>query len=172
MKSIVNSRPSKALRSLIRQMERIPHGLIAFVSRFSVAATFWKSGQTKIEGFSLDIVSGTAHFGWPTLSESAVYLFEEEYRLPLIPPETAAYMAAFGEHVFPALLLIGLATRLSAVGLLIMTITIQVFVYPDAYPTHGLWAAALLYIIARGPGVFSIDHIISRNDPRPAPLLS
>ncbi|MEN0106037.1 MAG: DoxX family protein, partial [Pseudomonas sp.] len=85
-----------------------------------------------------------------------------EYNLPLIPPEAAAYMATFCEHVFPVLILLGLATRFSALALLGMTLTIQLFVYPDAYPTHGTWAAVLLYLMARGPGVLSIDHLLAR----------
>jgi putative oxidoreductase len=91
-----------------------------------------------------------------------VALFQDEYKLPLIPPELAAPMAAFAEHLFPLLLLIGLGTRLSAFGLLGMTLVIQVFVYPGAYATHGTWAALLLYLISRGPGAFSIDHLIAR----------
>lgn len=74
----------------------------------------------------------------------------------------AAYLAAFAEHFFPILILIGFATRFSALALLGMTLTIQLFVYPDAYPTHGTWAAVLLYLMARGPGKLSIDHLIAR----------
>jgi putative oxidoreductase len=66
------------------------------------------------------------------------------------------------EHVFPFLLLIGLATRFSALALLGMTLVIQLFVYPDAYATHGTWAALLLYLMARGPGALSIDHWLAR----------
>ena len=71
-------------------------------------------------------------------------------------------MAAFAEHLFPLLILIGLATRFSAAALLVMTLTIQLLVYPDAYPTHGVWAAVLIFLMAKGPGVFSLDHLISR----------
>ena len=143
-------------------LSRIPDSLIALVSRFSIAAVFWKSGQTKIEGLAIDIISGDFQFGWPRLSDSAVALFQDEYRLPLIAPELAAPMAAVAEHVFPILILLGLATRFSALALLIMTLTIQVFVYPDAYPTHGVWAAVLLAVIARGPGAISLDHWLER----------
>jgi putative oxidoreductase len=94
-----------------------------------------------------------------------VDLFRDEYRLPLIPPEIAAPLAAFAEHFFPILILLGLATRLSALGLLGMTMTIQLFVYPDAYPTHGTWAAVLLYLMVHGPGKLSLDHWISRRYP-------
>jgi putative oxidoreductase len=138
--------------------ERIPHALVAFVARFSIAAVFWSSGQTKVEGFVLDLVSGEFALGWPRLSASALALFQDEYKLPFIPPELAAPMAAFAEHLFPLLILVGLATRLSALALLVMTLVIQVFVYPGAYATHGTWAALLLYLMARGPGALSLDH--------------
>lgn len=146
----------------IAQFERTPYGLIALLGRFSIAAIFWKSGQTKVQGFSLDIVAGEFRFGLPQLSDSAVFLFQEEYRLPLLAPELAAMMGATAEHVFPALILIGLATRVSALALLIMILTIQLLVYPDAYPTHGVWATVLLLLMAKGPGGVSVDHFISR----------
>ena len=149
-------------RRLISLFDRIPHSLIAFLGRFSIAATFWQSGQTKVEGFAIDLIHGQFEFGMPHLSESAVDLFRDEYALPFIPPEWAAHMAATAEHVFPVLLLIGMGTRYSALALLGMTFVIQTFVYPNAYPTHGIWAAVLLYLIARGPGVFSVDHLLSR----------
>ena len=141
---------------------RIPDTLIAVVARFSIAAVFWNSGQTKVQGLVVNFVSGDFALGWPRLSDSALVLFQEEYKLPFVPPELAAPMAAFAEHLFPLLLLFGLATRFSALALLGMTLVIQVFVYPDAYATHGTWAALLLYLMARGPGVFSIDHLLAR----------
>lgn len=144
-------------------MNRIPHGLIALLGRFSIAAVFWKSGQTKVEGLAIDLIEGMFQIGWPRLSDSALALFREEYRLPLIPPELAAPLAAFAEHLFPILLLVGLATRFSALALLGMTAVIQIFVYPAAYPTHGTWAAVLLYLVARGPGALSLDHAIARH---------
>jgi putative oxidoreductase len=143
-------------------MERIPNTLLALVARFSIAAVFWKSGQTKIQGFAVDIVNSEFTLGWPRLSDSAVGLFKDEYRLPLIPPEIAATLAATAEHLFPLLILLGLATRLSALALLGMTLTIQLFVYPDAYPTHGTWAAVLLYLMVHGPGKLSLDCWVAR----------
>lgn len=125
----------------------IPQDLIAFVARLSIAGTFWRSGQTKVEGLQV--------------TDSAIYLFETEYRLPLLDPRLAAHLAALAEHLFPALLVIGLASRLSALALLGMTLVIEIFVYPDAWPTHGTWAACLLIIIARGPGRLSLDHWIT-----------
>lgn len=150
------------LGGVIARFSRIPDTLIALIGRFSIAAIFWKSGQTKIEGFAVDLVAGEFQFGWPQLSDSALELFRSEYRLPLLPPELAAPLAAFGEHLFPLLILIGLATRFSALALLVMTLTIQIFVYPDAYPTHGVWATVLLVLIARGPGAISLDHWLFR----------
>lgn len=157
-----DSRLGTAVRRAIALAERIPHTLIAAVARFSIAAVFWKSGQTKVEGFALDLVDGTVMLGWPRLSDSAVALFRDEYRLPFVAPEVAAPLAAFAEHLFPLLVLVGLATRLSAAALLGMTLVIQFFVYPGAYPTHGVWAAVLLLLIARGPGKLSVDAWIVR----------
>jgi putative oxidoreductase len=137
---------------------RIPYSLIALLARFSVAGVFWRSGQTKVEGFALDIVDGHFQLGVPRLSDNAVALFRDEYRLPLLPPELGAQLAAFGEHALSALLLLGLATRLSAAGLLAMTAVIQLLVYPGAWPTHGTWAALLLMLMAMGPGRISLDR--------------
>ncbi|MCF8198430.1 MAG: DoxX family protein [Sulfuritalea sp.] len=150
------------IRNVIDLLTHIPDSLIAFVGRFSVAAIFWKSGQTKVQGFAIDIINGEFQFGIPRLSDSVVDLFRDEYRLPLVPPELAAPAAAFAEHLFPLLILVGLATRFSALALLVMTMTIQLLVYPDAYPTHGVWATVLIFLIARGPGKLSLDHLIGR----------
>jgi putative oxidoreductase len=146
----------------IALLERIPQSLIAFIARFAIAAVFWKSGQTKIEGLAIDLIDGTFQLGWPRLADSTIPLFTSEYHVPLLSPEIAAHIAAFAEHFFPVLILVGFATRFSAMALLGMTLTIQLFVYPDAYPTHGTWAAVLLYLMATGPGKLSIDHLIAR----------
>jgi putative oxidoreductase len=110
---------------------------------------FWQSGATKVAGWHLK----------PTTIE----LFQNEYQLPLIDPTIAAYIAAFAEHVFPILLMIGLATRFAAMALLIMTAVIEIFVYPASWPIHGVWAACFIIIIARGPGVLALDHLIARH---------
>ncbi|MBL8329499.1 MAG: DoxX family protein [Rubrivivax sp.] len=140
-------------------LSRTPESAIALLGRFSVAAVFWASGQTKIEGLSLDLVAGRFEWGWPQLAPGAVDLFRDEYRLPLLAPETAATLAALGEHVLPLMLLLGLGTRLAALGLLLMTAVIQFAVYPSAYATHGVWAAVLLWLVARGPGAVSLDRL-------------
>ena len=160
--------PARAIGAYMDACRRIPEDLIQLLARVSIAATFWLSGQTKIEGFVLDPIGLQAQFGWPHLSDTAVELFRSEYALPLLPPDLAALMAATSEHVFSLLLLIGLATRLSATALLGMTLVIEIFVYPAAWPTHGLWAALMLYVMARGPGRFSIDGLIARRGATPA----
>ncbi len=160
--SDATSKVTALIERLIAMFGCIPDWLIAAVGRFSIAAVFWKSGQTKVQGFAIDLINGELHLGWPYLSDSAIDLFKTEYRLPFIPAELAAPMAAFAEHFFPILILFGLATRFSALALLGMTLVIEIFVYPDAYPTHGTWAAILLYLIAKGPGKVSIDHWIAR----------
>jgi putative oxidoreductase len=135
----------------LRAFGMIPHSLIALTARLSIASVFWASARTKV-------AEGT----WFTLSDNAVYLFREEYKLPLIPPEIAAHLALFNEHVMAALLVIGLASRFAALVLLGMTLVIQIFVYPDAYSVHGPWAVCLLYIMARGAGVVSLDNLLKR----------
>lgn len=154
--------PLRLLTGFNAWLSRIPDSAIALLGRFSIAAVFWLSGQTKVEGLAIDLVQGKFQLGWPKLTDGAVFLFQTEYALPLIPPHWAALAAATAEHVLPVLILIGLATRLSALGLLVMTLVIEVFVYPDAYPTHGVWATVLLVLAARGAGVLSVDHWLAR----------
>ena len=110
----------------------------------------------------IDFVEGTFQLGLPRLSESAVDLFRDEYQLPLLAPELGATLAALGEHALPLLILLGLGTRFAALGLLVMTAVIQLLVYPGAWPTHGVWAAVLLWLMALGPGVVSLDHWLAR----------
>ncbi|WP_017255396.1 DoxX family protein [Pseudomonas tolaasii] len=153
---------SNPINQVIALFEKIPYSLIAFLARFSIAAVFWKSGQTKVENFAIDLVSGTFQLGAPRLAPSTIPLFQSEYHVPLLSPEVAAHLSAFAEHFFPALILIGFATRFSALALIGMTLTIQLFVYPEAYPTHGTWIAILLLLVAKGPGCLSIDHLIAR----------
>jgi putative oxidoreductase len=150
------------ITGLVSWLQRIPHSVIALLGRLGIGTTFWLSGQTKIEGLVLDPLNMQVEFGWPHVSEGALELFRSEYALPLLQPEFAATLAAASEHVFPLLLVIGLGSRFAALALLGMTAVIQVFVYPDAWPTHAIWAACMLYLVARGPGVLSIDHLLSR----------
>jgi len=137
-----------AILAVTTILDKIPQSLISLAARIFPAAVFWRSGQTKVEGFHI--------------TDSAIDLFRDEYALPLIDPELAAKIAAFSEHFFPVLLVIGLASRLAALALLGMTTVIEIFVYPDAWPEHGVWATCFLIVIARGPGIFSLDHFLAR----------
>ncbi|MDP2358943.1 MAG: DoxX family protein [Beijerinckiaceae bacterium] len=152
----------RALGLLDRVFAHIPQDLLAALARFSIAAVFWKSGQTKVDNFSIDIIDGRFSVGVPRFAEATIDLFKEEYRLPILPPELAAFAATVAEHVFPVLILLGLATRLSAFALLIMTLVIQIFVYPGAYALHGVWAVCLLYLMREGAGRASLDYLIHR----------
>ena len=145
-----------------RLLSRMPELLPALLARLSIAMVFWSSGQTKIQGLVLNPSSGEFQLGWPQFAPSTLYLFREEYALPLLPVELAAWLATVAEHLFPLLLLLGLATRFSALALLIMTAVIQLFVYPGAWATHALWASVLLYLMLRGPGRLSLDHWLKR----------
>jgi len=143
--------------SLYRRFARLasvllPDALLRLIARLGIAAVFFLSGRTKVEGLL-------------TLTDSTYALFESEYALPLIPPNVAAVAATWSEHLFPVLLVLGLGTRISALALLVMTATIQIFVYPDAWPTHLSWAAILLPLVARGGGTLSIDALFARRQP-------
>jgi putative oxidoreductase len=127
----------------------LPASVLLLVQRLGIAAIFFLSGRTKVEG-------------WFTISDSAYELFRTEYAGVPLPPELAAVMATTAEHLFPVLLVLGLSTRLSALALLGMTLTIQIFVYPDAWPTHLSWAGLLLPLVAMGGGRFSLDHLLTR----------
>ncbi len=127
----------------------LPETVLLLVARLGIAAVFFQSGRTKVEGLL-------------TITDSTYYLFETDYKLPLVPPHLAAHMATYSEHLFPILLILGLGTRFAALGLLGMTTVIEVFVYPDAWPTHLSWAAILLPLIAKGGGALSLDRLLRR----------
>ncbi|MGD8422577.1 MAG: DoxX family protein [Methyloceanibacter sp.] len=132
-----------------RLAERIPYSLVALVARFAVAAVFWRSALTKVDE-SFQVKSTT------------FFLFKEEYKVPIIPPDIAAYLATYQELIGAVLLVIGLATRLTALSFIGMVAIIQVFVYPSGWPEHLLWFALLFLLVARGPGAISVDHLIWR----------
>jgi putative oxidoreductase len=134
---------------IARLGEKIPDWVLPLIARLGVAAVFFQSGRTKVDGL--------LH-----LKPSAVDLFATEYRVPLLPPDLAAHLAAYSEHLFPLLLVLGLFTRASALALLGMVLVIQTFVYPDAWPTHLSWAGLLIPLIARGGGAVSLDHWLKR----------
>ena len=117
------------------------------LARLGIAAVFFQSGRTKVEGL-LTITDGTYE------------LFRTEYALPLVDPVVAAHAATYSEHLFPILLVLGLLTRTAALALLGMTAVIEVFVYPDAWPTHLSWAALLLPLVVRGGGNWSLDQAL------------
>jgi putative oxidoreductase len=133
--------PARALALL----ERIPVALPQLLFRTGMALVFWRSAQSKLAS-------------WDT----TILLFQEEYKVPLLPPETAAYLATAVELTAPILLMLGVATRLGAAAMLGMALVIQLLVYPQNYPDHLLWAGPLLYLILRGPGVLSLDHLIRK----------
>lgn len=124
----------------------IPQDLVALAARAFPAVVFWQSARTKVEGLSI--------------KDQTFFLFEHVYALPIIPPAWAAVLATLAEHILPVLLILGLMSRASALGLLVMTTVIQIFVFPGAWVTHGLWAVALLVVLARGPGRLSVDHLL------------
>ena len=129
---------------------RIPLDLIILLARICVGTVFLRSGLLKVKGWT----AGT------TLA-----LFESEYPLPVIPPETAAYLATAAELSLPILLFAGLLTRFAALGLLIMTLVIQIFVYPNAFDTHGTWAVAFLLLMKYGAGRLSLDYLLFGDKP-------
>ena len=126
----------------------VPNWLPPLVARLGIAAVFLQSGRTKVEGLL-------------TITPGAYQLFEEEYKLPLLSPDVAAHLATYAEHLFPILLAFGLFTRLSSAALLVMTLIIEIFVYPAAWPTHLSWAGLLLPLLARGGGALSVDRLLN-----------
>ena len=133
--------PARALALL----ERVPVALPQLLFRAGMGLVFWRSAQSKL-------------VSWDT----TITLFQEEYKVPLLPPEIAAYLATTVELTTPILLVLGLATRLGAAAMLGMALVIQLLVYPQNYPDHLLWSGPLLYLILRGPGVLSLDHLIRK----------
>jgi putative oxidoreductase len=131
---------------------RLSEGLTLLLVRLALAGIFWRSGRTKV-------VEGS----WLEISDTTYLLFSEEYKGVPIPVEWAAPMATYAEHLFPLLLVLGLATRLSALALIGMTLVIQIFVYPEAWwPVHSLWVALGAVLVVRGGGLFSLDHLAAR----------
>lgn len=136
---------------LIEQISaRLPECLVLLLVRVALAGIFWRSGRTKVEEGS-----------WLTISDTTYFLFQEEYAGVPLPSDIAAPLAAYAEHLFPILLVLGLCTRFSALALLGMTLVIQIFVYPEAWwSVHMVWAALALTLIVRGGGMFSLDAAV------------
>jgi putative oxidoreductase len=133
----------KRIAELYRVLEKFPLCILQFLFRFCIAMVFWNAGLVKIQSWQ------------PTVA-----LFANEYRVPLLSPEIAAMLAAAVELTCPVLLVFGLATRLATLPMLGMTLVIQTFVYPDLWLIHLTWATILLFILTRGPGAISLDHLI------------
>lgn len=133
--------------------DRVPYAVLAVPLRLAVATVFWNSATTKLSDWN-----------------AALFLFSDEYQLPLLPPELAANLALAIELTTPVLLVLGLLTRPAALVLLGMTATIEIFVYPQAWPTHIQWAAMLLVLLCRGAGAFSLDQLIVRISSRLRPM--
>jgi putative oxidoreductase len=125
----------------------LPQDLLLLVARLGIASVFFLSGRTKVEGLL-------------TIADSTYTLFRTDYALPFMDAVAAS------EHLFPILLVLGLLTRPAALALLGMTSVIEIFVYPDAWPTHLSWAGLLLPLIARGGGRLSLDRLL-KIDPTP-----
>jgi putative oxidoreductase len=134
-----------ALQRAVGWLDGVPYSLLALPLRFAVATVFWNSGTTKLANW-----------------DATLQLFEDEYKVPLLPPDIAAHVGATIELSTPVLLVLGFLTRPAALVLLGMTTVIEVFVYPQAWPTHIQWAAMLLVLLCRGPGSFSIDYLLQR----------
>lgn len=131
---------------------RVPEAIALLCVRVALAGIFWRSGRSKI-------VEGS----WLDISDATRFLFAEEYKGVPLPPDLSAPLATFAEHFFPTLLVIGLATRLSAVALLGMTMVIQIFVFPEAWwSVHSIWVALCLVLVVRGGGIFALDALACR----------
>ena len=131
--------------------ERIPYSALALVARGATFSVFFRSGLQKLSDWNATLM-----------------LFENEYHVPVLPPHVAAYMAASMELGLSTLVLLGLFTRLSALGLLGMVAVIQTFIYPQAWPDHIQWLGFMIFVIARGPGAVSLDALLGRLAGRPA----
>ena len=134
---------------------KVPDELISLSARLAIATVFWKSAQTKISGWSF-LEQSWQFFN---LNQTTFFLFKHEYKVPLLPSDMAAYMAKSAEFFLSLAIALGLFTRLSALGLLAMTMVIQIFVYPNAWSVHILWAVALLYLFKQGGGKLSVDYL-------------
>lgn len=136
--------PSTTIGSIRARLERFPLSIIQLAMRIAVGAAFFRSGLLKINSW-----------------EFAVQLFRDEYQVPLLDPVLAAQIATVVELGVPLFLFAGLATRLATLPLLGMVAVIQVFVYPNAWSDHLLWGSILVFLLTRGAGALSLDHVIA-----------
>jgi len=140
-----------AIRSALTALPLSP---VLLLLRIGLAMLFWRSGLTKVT----TTASGMLPEIPPRLAAGVVDIFANEYRVPLLGPETAAMLGAGGELILSALLLFGLFGRFAAAGLLVVTLVIQ-WVYPGDWSDHLLWAGGLLLLAIRGPGSLSLDRL-------------
>ncbi|HEX4740926.1 MAG TPA: DoxX family protein [Caulobacteraceae bacterium] len=149
------SRPVVLYNRVSAAVDRlVPTSFLLLTARLGVAGVFFMSGRTKVEGLL-------------TITPATYQLFETDYKLPFVPPVIAAHAATYSETLFPILLVLGLFTRISALALLGMTAVIEIFVYPDAWPTHLSWVGLMLPLIARGGGSLALDQLLGLNGTAP-----
>jgi len=132
------------LVGLLERLGRVPTSLHQLLFRLAVAGIFLRAGLTKLASW-----------------EPTVALFRDEYKVPVLSPDVAAVMASTFEVGCSLLLIAGLVTRLATLPLLGMILTIQLFVYPQAWSEHLVWGSILLYLLTRGPGALSLDHVLT-----------
>ena len=155
----------RLIEGLNRLLSLTPYWLIAIAARVALIRVFWWSARTKVvDGSSLIPQS----LDGIRLSDSAVYLFSDEYKVHLLGkvydlpnPQLLALFAMIAEHTFPLLLAIGLGTRYAALGLFGMTLFIEA-VYPEQYNEHLPWAVCCLVLVKWGGGLFSLDRLLAR----------
>lgn len=143
--SLARTAPARAAAGVLRWLDAVPYTLLAIPLRLALATVFWNSAVAHLAN-------------WQT----TLYLFADEYKVPLLPSDFAATMAVSIEVSTPVLLVLGLLTRPAVFVLLGMTTVIEVFVYPQAWPTHIQWAAMMLVLLFRGPGTLSLDYLVCR----------
>src|SRR5262245_35335714 len=136
---------SATVGRVLQWLNRVPYAALALPLRFAVATVFWNSAMAKLANW-----------------ETTISLFTDDYKVPLLPPGVAAHMALAIELTTPVLLVLGLFTRAAALVLIGMTAVIEIFVYPQAWPTHIQWSAMLLVLLCRDAGAVSIDHWLWR----------
>jgi putative oxidoreductase len=147
----------KVLGPIDSLLSTIPEWAVNLAMRLVIFKVFWFSVQTKITGLTI----GGQHFAFWNVTDSTFLLFDFEYGIPLIPSEIAAYLGTFGEFFLALMILFGFMTRFAALGLMVMTMTIQFFVYPDAWwSVHVYWALILLYLMRNGGGLLSVDRLL------------
>lgn len=143
--------PKKMIRAV---SGAVPEGIALLFTRIALAGIFWRSARTKVEDGSFLTIKDTTFFQFSDAPFNQV---------PILNGDLGAYVTTYTEHLLPILLLLGLATRLGALGVLGMTVVIQTFVFPEMavwWQTHILWVAMALILIVRGGGIFSLDRLI------------